>query len=259
MRDDVIDELNGYDSEDVSVLNLTDENVDTCLTYLKLFFLPQKEKIVAFEKTGVEKLAPLVVRRLYLSNKKNDPGIRQVMERLWQLKTFEDWREKTRNLKVSLNKYYPQYFENLIKDVIEDYSDCQIIYSSASLKRQILKYDTKYLQIVEFITETKSNEIFQTFSKYVANWMIKENFKNESLSELLSVILSDIKSNFSTMEFYDLYTDDQKCFIVIMSNTSKLPGQVREELRNLKDKCYIDFVIVITHCSHFIEYLNESL
>lgn len=242
ISEELIDSLD--DDRDAEI-NLSVKDFSNCQTYLKLYMENKNSKIP-------EKFVIIVIQTLSRSNKKNDKTLSKVIENLWQIKTSSCL------LKDCLVKTYPQYFERLIKTVTDDF----FIASTNSLNRQLLSYDSNYLEIFSTIAENKGSkdEAFQCFSRYLANWMIEENFRKEPLNEILQILLSDLKSKLGMIGFYNLYTDEQKKFIVVMSNsTTEVPKIIQKELKILKKSNFIDFVIVITHSRKCTELLDESL
>lgn len=203
-------------------------NISNYLTFLEVFM-----EVEDYEAD--EKIVEVVLRMLDEFKEKNPENnlFCDTMSKLWKKPT------RAIIIKEQLLNLYPKYFIDLIHNVVEDFL------LTSSLGDLLLQYDLSYNELIQLISE--SNKLFQFFSIEIANRMILENFSNEAINKLLNTILENLKQKLGK-DFYNLYSDQQKIYIILSDNFSSNDSNLfNEKLEKLRQENYLDYVIVTSH------------
>lgn len=112
----------------------------------------------------------------------------------------------------------------------------------------------------------QSSMAFRHFYKHTANAMIQHNFPS-TMQQYLDQFISDVKfQRINIEDFYRMYDDDLYNYVKIVneiSNSSDLNEQeiAVNMLQDLREKCFLRFVVVVTHFNRFeaIRRMNARL
>lgn len=230
IHNDIIQE---YLKEDHKISDLSSEAASKFLTFLEVFM----ELLENFEEA--EDLVEVILKIFNCNKFSNNQLFCDTLRKLWKKCSII-------SIKEQLLKVYPKYFQELIDEVTEDFI---LTNSETTLNKELLNYDFNYIELCQNISQ--SSKLFQYFSTEIAKRMIQEDFSNEGISKLLMIILADLREKLSNADFYNLYSDNQKIYIILIEsfkyheNCSNL---LDTKLNGLKDDNFMDFVVIATHC-----------